>query len=99
MWLIVNRKELKVYLEGLSRLVRGVEVRNSGKEKCRPCAKEPEIRRVLLRLLDQTVEIGTEAGSVSGIVQEVGTDYVQLLEAGGTRVLIGFAHINFVQTV
>ncbi len=97
MWLIVNEKELKAYFEGLRGLLC---------EKVRPtppqettCPKEPEIRQVLLRYLNQTVEVGTEAGNVAGVLQVVGADYAQIAESGGTIVVIPFRQINFVQTV
>jgi len=99
MWLIVNRDELKEYFEGMSRLVRGTEGPKAEEERERACPVEPEIRRVLLRYLHQSVEIGSDAGNIAGILQEVGADYVQLLEAGGTRVLIRFAQIFLVHTV
>ncbi|MGG4455604.1 DUF2642 domain-containing protein [Brevibacillus porteri] len=56
-------------------------------------------RKVLLRYLHETVELGTDAGSVTGVLDEVGRDYAEIIESGGTRVLIRFAQINSVQEV
>ncbi|MDF2681206.1 MAG: hypothetical protein K0R47_2396 [Brevibacillus sp.] len=97
MWLIVKEKELKAYFEGLRRLVWGNERPNPPQETA--CPKEPEIRQVLLRYVNQSIEIGTEAGNVAGVLQAVGEDYAQVAEAGGTIVLIPFRQINFVHVV
>lgn len=99
MWLIVKEKEL-AYFEGLRRLVWG----NERHERHTPpqetaCPKEPEIRQVLLRYVNQSIEIGTEAGNVAGVLQVVGADYAQVAEAGGTIVLIPFRQIHFVHAV
>lgn len=99
MWLIVKEKELKAYFEGLRRLVWGNESKKSPQEQENGCPKEPEIRQVLLRYLNQSIEIGTEAGNVAGILQVVGVDYAQIAEAGGTIVLIPFRQIYFVHAV
>lgn len=56
-------------------------------------------RKVLLRYLHETVELGTDAGSVTGVLNEVGRDYAEIIESGGTRVLIRFTQINYVQAV
>lgn len=98
MWLVINEKELRAYFDGLKRLVWGTERPTPG-QGAASCPKEPEIRQVLLRLVNQPIEIGTDAGNVSGALQEVGEDYAQIAESSGSRVLIRFAQINFVQTV
>jgi hypothetical protein len=97
MWLIVNEKELKAYFEGLRGLVWGNDRSTPPQETA--CPKEPEIRQVLLRYLDQTIEVGTEAGNVAGVLQVVGADYAQIAESGGTIVVVPFRQINFVQAV
>ncbi|WP_409175281.1 DUF2642 domain-containing protein [Brevibacillus fortis] len=56
-------------------------------------------RKVLLRYLHETVELGTDAGSVTGVLNEVGWDYAEIIEPSGTRVLIRFAQINYVHEV
>ncbi|GEC92884.1 DUF2642 domain-containing protein [Brevibacillus brevis] len=56
-------------------------------------------RKVLLRYLHETVELGTDAGSVTGVLNEVGRDYAEIIEPSGTRVLIRFAQINYVHEV
>lgn len=96
MWLIVNEKELKAYFEGLKKLVRGSDRPNPPQDS--DCPAEPEIRKVLLRYINQPVVIGTDAGNVSGILQEVGADYAQIAESAGSRVVIPFTQINFVHT-
>ncbi|WP_429842181.1 DUF2642 domain-containing protein [Brevibacillus sp. FIR094] len=61
--------------------------------------RRDSFRKVLLRYLHETVELGTDAGSVTGVLDEVGRDYAEIIESGGTRVLIRFAQINSVQEV
>ncbi|MED1914667.1 DUF2642 domain-containing protein [Bacillus thuringiensis] len=56
-------------------------------------------RKVLLRYLHETVELGTDAGSVTGVLDEVGRDYAEIIESSGTRVLIRFTQINYVHAV
>jgi hypothetical protein len=99
MWLSVNEKELKAFFEGLKKLVWNNEGPKPAEENRRSCPVEPEIRQVLHRYLNQDVEIGTEAGSIAGVLQALGADYVQLLEAGGSVVILSFTQINFVQSV
>lgn len=97
MWLIVKEKELKAYFEGLRRLVWGNERKNPPQETA--CPKESEFRLVLLRYVNQSIELGTEAGNVAGVLQVVGADYAQVAEAVGTIVLIPIRQIHFVHAV
>lgn len=61
--------------------------------------QQDSFRKVLLRYLYKTVELGTDAGSVTGILMEVGRDYVEILEPSSSRVLISFKQINFIHEV
>lgn len=58
--------------------------------------EEPEFRKVMVRYLNQSIEAGTDAGILSGVVQKVGTDYALIVEPSGTRVVIRFTQINYV---
>lgn len=60
---------------------------------------DPSFGDVLKQFLTQTVELGTEAGSVVGELVEVGEDYAVVLEPIGTTVIIAFNQINSVQAV
>lgn len=61
--------------------------------------KRDSFRKVLLRYLHEEVELGTDGGSVAGVLREVGRDYAEIIESGGTRVLIRFAQINYVHAL
>ncbi|OUQ85261.1 DUF2642 domain-containing protein [Brevibacillus brevis] len=61
--------------------------------------RQESFRKVLLRYLHETVELGTDAGSVTGVLNEVGRDYAEIIESGGSRVLIRFTQINYVHEV
>ncbi|MCM3142605.1 DUF2642 domain-containing protein [Brevibacillus sp. MER 51] len=61
--------------------------------------RQDSFRKVLLRYLHETVELGTDAGSVTGVLNEVGRDYAEIIESSGTRVLIRFTQINYVHEV
>ncbi|TKI54040.1 DUF2642 domain-containing protein [Brevibacillus antibioticus] len=61
--------------------------------------RQDSFRKVLLRYLYKTVELGTDAGSVTGILIEVGQDYAEILEPSSSRVLISFKQINYIHEV
>jgi len=44
--------------------------------------------------MGEAVTVETDAGTITGTVQFVGTDFVELLEPGGDVVLVPFASIN-----
>ncbi|MGK5506987.1 DUF2642 domain-containing protein [Brevibacillus formosus] len=61
--------------------------------------RQDSFRKVLLRYLYKTVELGTDAGSVTGVLNEVGRDYAEIIESSGSRVLIRFTQINYIHEV
>ncbi|EST51503.1 hypothetical protein T458_23975 [Brevibacillus panacihumi W25] len=100
MKLIIHEQEIKAYFEGLRQLIWG----GSGKPK--PPVEEPpcppeksEFRKVLLGYLHQSIEIATDAGSLAGVLREVGDDYVEINEPGGTQVIVPLVQINYVQAL
>jgi len=56
-------------------------------------------RDVLERFLNQSIELGTDAGSIVGVLQELGKDYAEINEPSGSSVLIRFDQINYVQAL
>ena len=96
MKIIADEKEIKEYFAGLRNLLWGGGTKPApSKPECP--TEGPELRSVLLRHLNQEVEIGTEAGSVAGVLRQVGRDYAEIREAGGTAVIIRFAQIISIQ--
>ncbi|WP_400164527.1 hypothetical protein ACAF76_019595 [Brevibacillus sp. TJ4] len=49
--------------------------------------------------LHQSIEIATDAGSLAGVLTEVGDDYVEINEPGGTQVIVPLGQINYVQAL
>lgn len=100
MKLIIQEQEIKAYFEGLRQLIWG------GPNKPRPPVEEPpcppeksEFRKVLQGYLHQSIEIATDAGSLAGVLTEVGDDYVEINEPGGTQVIVPLGQINYVQAL
>jgi hypothetical protein len=54
----------------------------------------PNIRNVLLSRTGTTLTIETDAGTITGTLTEVGTDYVAIQEPTGALVLIPITEIN-----
>ncbi|GAA4702194.1 DUF2642 domain-containing protein [Brevibacillus fulvus] len=54
-------------------------------------------RQVLRCYLEQEVEIGTNAGAITGLLQKVGQDYVKIEESSGTHVYLPVDKIVSIQ--
>lgn len=97
MKIIATEREIKEYFEGLRKLLwgGGKSTAPQNDDSCQE--EEPAFRKVLIRYLNQSIEAGTDAGILAGVLQEVGTDYALIMEPSGTRVVIRFTQINYVQ--
>lgn len=71
-----------------------VFLQKNTKGKC-----EKSFRDVLEPFLHQSIELGTDAGSIVGVLQALGEDYAEINEPSGSSVLIRFDQINYVQAL